>query len=1101
MVCENCHKENRSVAKFCKWCGRPLANQDLLDRLVGLDDVKRQLKTIVNTYTYLQTRRDIANIRISINIIVIGETGTGKTMLAEILRDYFYKHKIIEKPKLTMVDAVDYQRFVDKWDDNIKKAKGGILFFDNVQKLLPDKYSNQVNPLDKLFVEMDKWEDNPIVVISGLTKGLEDFLESNPAIVNRFKYTFRLPTPGYHELTDICKMNLRTKYGITKFSQEAEHQLSRYFKYQVKTKDELFGNGHLANKTAEDIFTQFISRGADASQVERDDIKGYVPEERTVDNILKDLDRFIGMDEVKSAVREMAYSVQNALQRAERGLGEQEKMSMHIILTGNPGTGKTTIARKLGEILASVGYLDSGHVVEVDRAKMVSPYQGETPKVVDRLCDKAMGGILFVDEAYTLAPLNASGERDNQGAQALEKLMKRMEDDRGKFIVIAAGYRMEMENLFRINPGFRSRFNYFLDIKDYTPDQLFEIMQVFAKDKKYIFSKEGEELARKMITEMYESRDKDFANGRTMRSLFDQICKKQAQRLQGASIANMTNEELMTITVEDIPYEAPKSVDISDCLAKLDGLVGLNAVKKEVSNLASFLNLQIKRGETNTFQGKHYVFTGNPGTGKTTVARIMAEIFKTLGIVAKGQLVEADRSKLVAGFSGQTAIKTNQLVDQAMGGVLFIDEAYTLKSGDGDTFGSEAIDTLLKRLEDDRGKFICIVAGYTDQMHDFIDSNPGLKSRFTQTIHFDDYTPDELTEIFLHLAEGKNFKIDEDTKSAIHRQFEQLYLRRDKNFGNAREARRVFDEAVERQSQRLVKLMNDPGFHESDMYSLTTDDLPMAQNEAARPLDEVLNELDEFVGMRSVKNSIRRLAVQSMFMKQRAAMGAGKVQQMAMNFVLTGNPGTGKTSIARKMGEILQAMDILPTSRVMEVSRATLVGKYMGETPKIVNKVCDKAIGGILFIDEAYTLSEGTDQYGKEAIDTLMKRMEDDRGKFVVIAAGYKDKMETFLQTTPGLASRFTHKLHIDDYNEDELLAIFKQMAQKDQYTLSPQAEYKALDTIYRMVLAKNESWGNAREMRNLLDATIQKLSVRVSQYPSDQLTKESYQLILPEDI
>ena len=1101
MVCENCHKENRSVAKFCRWCGAPLRSQDLLDRLVGLDEVKQQLKTIVNTYTYLQSRKDIAKVRISVNAIVIGETGTGKTMLAEILRDYFYKHKIIEKPKLTMVDAVDYQRFVDKWDDNIKKAKGGILFFDNVQKLLPDKYSNQVNPLDKLFVEMDKWEDNPIVVISGLTKGLEDFLESNPAVTNRFKYTFRLPTPGYHELADICKMNLRTKYGITKFSQEAENQLSRYFKYQIKTKDELFGNGHLANKTAEDIFTQFISRGADATEVERDDIKGYVPEERSIEDILRDLDRYIGMDEVKSAVREMAYSVQNAMQRAERGLGEQEKMSMHIILTGNPGTGKTTIARKLGEILASVGYLDSGHVVEVDRAKMVSPYQGETPKVVDRLCDKAMGGILFVDEAYTLAPLSAAGERDNQGAQALEKLMKRMEDDRGKFIVIAAGYRMEMENLFRLNPGFRSRFNYFLDIKDYTPDQLFQIMLVFAKDKKYIFSKEGEELAKKMITEMYNSRDKDFANGRTMRSLFDQICKKQAQRLQGASIANMTNEELMTIKEEDIPYEAPKSVDISDCLAKLDGLVGLTAVKKEVSNLASFLNLQIKRGETNTFQGKHYVFTGNPGTGKTTVARIMADVFKTLGIVAKGQLVEADRSKLVAGFSGQTAIKTNQLVDQAIGGVLFIDEAYTLKSGDGDTFGSEAIDTLLKRLEDDRGKFICIVAGYTDQMHDFIDSNPGLKSRFTQTIHFDDYTPDELTEIFLNMAKGKNFNVDEETRAAIHRQFEQLYLRRDKNFGNAREARRVFDEAVERQSQRLVKLMNDPGFQESDMFSLTTDDLPMAQSEAARPLDEVLNELDEFVGMRSVKNSIRRLAVQSMFMKQRAAMGAGKVQQMAMNFILTGNPGTGKTSIARKMGEILQSMDILPTSRVLEVSRATLVGKYMGETPKIVNNMCDKAIGGILFIDEAYTLSEGSDQYGKEAIDTLMKRMEDDRGKFVVIAAGYKDKMEIFLQINPGLASRFTHKLHIDDYNEDELLAIYKQMAQKEQYVLSQTAEFKALDTIYRMVLAKDESWGNAREMRNLLDSTIQKLSMRVSQMPSDQVTKETYQLILPEDI
>ena len=1101
MVCEHCHKENRSIAKFCKWCGKPLVSGNLLDKLIGLDDVKQQLKTIVDTYAFLRSRKDIARVRVSVNAIIIGETGTGKTALAEILRDYFYQNRIIEKPKLTMVDAVDYQRFVDKWDDNIKKAKNGILFFDNVQKLLPDKYSNQVNPLDKLFVEMDKWEDNPIVIMSGLPKGLDDFLESNPAVVNRFKYMFRLPTPGYQELTDICKLSLKTRYGITDFTPEADDQLRRYFKYQVKIKDETFGYAHLAMKTAEDIFTQFITRGAQASVVEKGDIKGYVPEERSVDDILKDLDTFIGMNEVKAAVREIAYSVQNAVKRAERGLGEQEKMSMHIILTGNPGTGKTTIARKLGEILASIGYLDSGHVVEVDRAKMVSPYQGETPKVVDRLCDKAMGGILFVDEAYTLAPVSSTGDRDNQGTQALEKLMKRMEDDRGKFVVIAAGYRTEMENLFRINPGFRSRFNYFLNIEDYSPDELYQIMLVFAKAKKYLFSPEAEALTRKMINEMYNARGKDFANGRTMRTLFDQICKKQAQRLQAVDISTMSNEQLMTIEQQDVPYDAPKAVDYKDCLKKLDGLVGLANVKKEISNLAAFLNLQIKRGETNTFQGKHYVFTGNPGTGKTTVARIMTDVFKTLGIVPRGQLVEADRAKLVAGYSGQTAIKTNQLVDQAIGGVLFIDEAYTLKSNDSDSFGAEAIDTLLKRLEDDRGKFICIVAGYTDQMHDFIDTNPGLKSRFTQTIHFDDYNPDELTQIFLNLAAGKKFTVDENTKSAVHRQFEQLYLRRDKNFGNAREARRIFNEAIERQSQRLVTEMNKPGFREEDMYRLTTADLPIAQNTTARPLDEVLNELDEFVGMRTVKNSIRRLAVQSMFMKQRAAMGAGNVQQMAMNFILMGNPGTGKTSIARKMGEILQAMDILPTSRVIESSRATLVGKYMGETPKIVNNMCDKAMGGILFIDEAYTLSDGGDQYGKEAIDTLMKRMEDDRGKFVVIAAGYKDKMEEFLQINPGLASRFTHKLHIEDYNEDELLAIFKSMAQRESYTLSPQAEYKLLDSIYRMVINKGDSWGNAREMRNLLDATIQKLSMRVSQMPPDQITKETYQLILPEDI
>ena len=1101
MVCEHCQKENRSIAKFCKYCGQPLVSQNVLDRMVGLDEVKKQLKNVVDTYTYLHTRKDVINVRLSVNTIIIGETGTGKTALAEIIRDYFYQYRIIEKPQLTMVDAVDYQRFVEKWDENVQKARGGILFFDNVQKLLPDRYSNQVNPLDKLFVEMDKWDENPIVIMAGLPKGLDDFLAANPAAQNRFKYTFRLPIPGFQELCEICKLELRTKYGIAAYTPEAEHRLQRLFQYLLKTKDETFGYAHVAVKTAEDIFTSFISRGTAASMVEERDIRGYVPEERSLDDILGDLDHYIGMDEVKQAVREIALTVHNNVERAQRGLGEQEKMGIHIVLTGNPGTGKTTIARKLGEILESIGYLDSGHVVEVDRSKMVSPYQGETPKVVDSLCDKAMGGILFVDEAYTLAPLSQSGERDNQGAQALEQLMKRMEDDRGKFVVIAAGYRTEMENLFRINVGFRSRFSYFLNIEDYTPDQLYQIMEVFAREKKYRFAPDAQELTLKMITEIYNAREKDFANGRTMRQLFDKIVAKQAERLQMVDISTLSNEQLMTITVDDIPYEAPKAVDYTECLAKLDGMVGLASVKKEISNLAAFLNLQIRRGESNTFQGKHYVFTGNPGTGKTTVARIMADVFRSLGILSRGQLVEADRSKLVAGYSGQTAIKTNQLIDSAMGGVLFIDEAYTLKSNDQDSFGSEAIDTLLKRLEDDRGKFICIVAGYTDNMHDFIDTNPGLKSRFTQTIHFEDYTPDELTQIFINLASGKKFTVDEETRGAIHRQFEQLYLRRDKNFGNAREARRIFDQAVERQSQRLITEMNNPNFTNEDMYRITVADLAVGQSEKIRPLDEVLNELDDFIGMLSVKNMIRRLAVQSMFMKQRAALGAGKVQQMAMNFILTGNPGTGKTSIARKMGEVLQSMEILPTSRVIEASRATLVGKYMGETPKIVNNMCDKAMGGILFIDEAYTLSAENDPYGKEAIDTLMKRMEDDRGKFVVVAAGYRDEMENFLAVNPGLASRFSHKMHIDDYTADELSEIYIKMASKDNYKLSDEAKSRLLDVTAHMVYNKNKNFGNAREMRNLLDSTIQQLSLRVSLMSPSEVTQETYQLILPEDI
>ena len=194
-------------------------------------------------------------------------------------------------------------------------------------------------------------------------------------------------------------------------------------------------------------------------------------------------------------------------------------------------------------------------------------------------------------------------------------------------------------------------------------------------------------------------------------------------------------------------------------------------------------------------------------------------------------------------------------------------------------------------------------------------------------------------------------------------------------------------------------------------------------------------------------------------------------------------------------------MEILPSSNVIEVSRATLIGKYMGETPKIVNNMCDKALGGILFIDEAYNLCTDNDNYGQEALDTLMKRMEDDRGKFVVIASGYKDNMDAFMSVNPGLSSRFTHRMHIDDYNEDELLSIFKKMASKDEYVLSQAAELKLMDAICRLVVSKDSQFGNAREMRNLLDKIIQHLSYRVSKMQPSEITEDVFKVIMPEDI
>lgn len=246
---------------------------------------------------------------------------------------------------------------------------------------------------------------------------------------------------------------------------------------------------------------------------------------------------------------------------------------------------------------------------------------------------------------------------------------------------------------------------------------------------------------------------------------------------------------------------------VVDWVSELNSLVGLERVKKDVDSLRNLIKVQAlrkKQGLPNTTVSYHCVFTGNPGTGKTTVARIIAGIYKELGLLKKGHLVEVDRSKLVGEYVGQTAPKTNKVVDEALDGVLFIDEAYSLVGGKND-FGSEAIATLLKRMEDDRDRLVVILAGYTNEIKEFIDSNPGLRSRFNRYIHFDDYTVEELMEIFKHNLRKSRYKIKKDAFDKLQLIIAKAVATRDKHFGNARYVRNLFETIVQNQADRLAR--------------------------------------------------------------------------------------------------------------------------------------------------------------------------------------------------------------------------------------------------------------------------------------------------------
>lgn len=311
--------------------------------------------------------------------------------------------------------------------------------------------------------------------------------------------------------------------------------------------------------------------------------------------------------------------------------------------------------------------------------------------------------------------------------------------------------------------------------------------------------------------------------------------QKNAQEASAAA----SPEPQLDLSAED----AQEKID--EILEELNNLIGLTTVKEEVSSLINVQKVNIKRKEMGLKEAdvsKHLVFSGNPGTGKTTVARILAKVYHALGLLKQGQLVEVDRAGLVAGYIGQTAIKTKEVIDSAMGGILFIDEAYTLSAnkGEGD-FGQEAIDTILKAMEDHRDEFIVIVAGYTDLMEEFLDSNPGLRSRFNKFIHFPDYTPEELRRIFEFTAGKNGYKVSQDALDYLQNYYTMKLALAEPNFANARDARNIFEKAVTRQANRLADKA-DCTKEELELLTLAdiTGDLPKGGEELTQIMKDVI---------------------------------------------------------------------------------------------------------------------------------------------------------------------------------------------------------------------------------------------------------------------
>ncbi|PLS09511.1 AAA family ATPase [Neobacillus cucumis] len=529
------------------------------------------------------------------------------------------------------------------------------------------------------------------------------------------------------------------------------------------------------------------------------------------ENALDQLQKMIGMDLVKKRVNDFYRFLKYQKQRKELGFQIKDELSLNMILTGNPGTGKTTLARLLAKIYHELGALPREEVIETNRSQLVGSFVGQTEENVRSVVERSIGGVLFIDEAYSLKREGQTG--NDYGQAAIDTLVSLMTSNEygGKFAVILAGYPDEMRSFLNANPGLRSRFpqSNFIHLPNYSNEELIQIAEVVAAENDYLLTEDSKkEIDRRLEKERV---DDTFGNARTVHNIvLDAIFKKGAE----SHAVNGDIVDMMLLDKED--FQTEKETVTETPQDQLNQLIGLTSLKVELKTLISFVKMQQfrrKQGLPTVPIQLHAVFTGNPGTGKTTVAKIYAEFLKECGILKRGHLIVASRADFVAGYVGQTAGKTKQKIKEALGGVLFIDEAYSLISQTAGDFGKEVIDTLVDEMTKQNENLVVVLAGYPNEMDQLLESNPGLRSRFKKFFLFPDYANEELLEIMSNYAGKFQYQLTEDAKSLLLETLETEHFS-----GNGRFATNLVDEMIQAQALRLMDGDEEEGLLEKATY-------------------------------------------------------------------------------------------------------------------------------------------------------------------------------------------------------------------------------------------------------------------------------------------
>ena len=660
-------------------------------------------------------------------------------------------------------DSTDMISQVDKM-----YSENDIIIFENIEKI---RTLNEYR-VDALFTAIEKFNSKikkSITIFIESEDILKDLTQKHPliesTIINR-KITI-------HSLDSLIVKNkiLKRLENIYTVDDEFSKKLEEYIDttYFPEVEDEYTYIEKVSNDI---IFNKFKLLNVSNKFNISDSPKAE--NTREVEEILADINGLVGLSEVKENVRELLKYLEYSKKIDTEGFA-----NLNMIFKGNSGTGKTTIARLFAELFFKLGFIRQNKIIEVTSKDLIGSHLGETAPKTQAVIDTALDGVLFIDEAYTIMA-SKGGSTSNYPAECMATICKAMELYKDRLIVIFAGYTKEMNDFINENQGLMSRIGYELEFPDFSKEELLQIFKDEVTGNEFTLEEGVESKIEKLI--MKNKIGRNFGNARFVTSLFD--------RLVITHSANYTSDaELKVITNKDIEiYEATKKDKertVDDILEELNSLIGLSKVKETINGFVSVIELNKKLDRASDFN-MHMIFKGNAGTGKTTVARLISEIYYNLGYIKRNKLVEVQSQDLIGEFLGQTGPKTQAVIESALDGVLFIDEAYSIMehSGTNASYSAECVATLLKAMEDYRGRLIIIFAGYTEEMRRFRDLNPGLKSRIGYEIDFEDYSIEELMSIFDKKVNEKGFKVDSKARDKVQKIFDDA--KNVENFGNGR---------------------------------------------------------------------------------------------------------------------------------------------------------------------------------------------------------------------------------------------------------------------------------------------------------------------------